>query len=516
MDSQDVRFYLSIFLRRLHYFLAPLVLVTFAGCLVALLLPREYLAVASILLESPRISADLARPSVPADSIQQLQVLEQQVTTRTSLLDMARKLAIYSSVDITADEIVDDMRARIKVEPVAFDNIGGSSGAIGFAISFEARDPVLAADVANAFVSAILDRNARERKARAADAHDFFRRDVDRLETALNDAQDAILRFKREHRDALPDSLEFRRMQQHTGEERLQQLQREEVSFKERRSAIEQILAAPPSGRALTADAQMLADLRRVLAEQQAVFSEDSPNLRMLRARIADLEKRSSGEHANPTDISQRDDISPELRVQFADIDGQLAFIAQEKEAVRRTLADLARSIAETEVNSTMLSALEQNYETAKSQYNQTLARLAEASTGQRIETEAIGEKLTLIEPATPPGKPIWPKRRVIAGGSLAAGVGLGLGLVILLEFWAPTIRRPVDLASVFDGQPFATIPYISSSGEVLMRRVGVAVLVLALLGSVPGFLLVRKHLPPPIGTSESPISEEISAAPSM
>lgn len=311
MDSQDVRFYLSIFLRRLHFFLIPLVVVTFAGCSIALILPSVYLAVAKIMVESPRIPADLARPSVPADGIRQLQILEQQLTTRANLLAMAEKFAIYPDADISADATATDMRARTKVEPVRFDDLGGGGGAIAFAISFEARDPSLAADVANAYAAAILESNGRERKARAADAHEFFRHDVDRLEAALNDARDAILRFKREHQDALPDSLEFRRMQQRTGEERLQQLQREEVSLQQRRSTIEQILAAPGTGGSPTADGQTLADLRRALTEQQAIFSDDSPKLRMLRSRIADLENRLSGDHAVPTDILKRNDISP-------------------------------------------------------------------------------------------------------------------------------------------------------------------------------------------------------------
>jgi uncharacterized protein involved in exopolysaccharide biosynthesis len=328
---------------------------------------------------------------------------------------------------------------------------------------------------------------------------------VDRLEAALHDAQGAILRFKQEHKDSLPDSLEFRRLQQRAAEERLQQLQQEEVSFQQRRATIEQILATPAaSGRAPNPDEQMLADLKRSLAEQQSIFSDDSPNLQALRSRIADLEKRQSQAKANPVDVSDRRDVSPEIRVQFADIEGQLAFIAQEKATVGRTLDELARSVTETETTSTILSGLERDYESIQAQYNEAAARLAAASTGQRIETEAIGEKLTLVELATPPAKPISPKRRAIAAGSLAAGVGLGLGLIVLLEFWTPTVRRPADLAAVFDGQPFATIPYIWTGGEVRMRRVRAAAVVLALLCCVPGFMIVRKHLPPPIGTATS------------
>lgn len=514
MDSQDVRFYLSVFFRRLRYFLVPFVAVTVTGCLVAFLLPPGYLAVAKILVESPRVSADLARPSVPADALQQVLVLEQQLTTRASLLAMAEKFAIYPAADMSSDDVAGDMRERTKVEPIEVSNLGDNNGAIAFAISFEAGDPALAANVANAYANAILEMNARERKARAADAHEFFKRDVERLQVVLTQTQDAILRFKEGHRDALPDNLEFHRMQQNTYEERLRQLQREEASLQQRRSTIEQILDAP-IGRAPTAEDQRLADLRRVLAEQEAMFSDDSPNLRSLRTRIADLEKRLMEARAAPKDIHERTDISPELRVQFADLDGQFAFIAQEKETVARALADLARSIADTETNSTILSSLERNYENAQTQHNDAVARLAEASTGQRIETEAVGQKLTLIEPATPPQKPIRPRRSAIAAGGLAAGIGLGLGLVLLLEFWSPSIRRPADLASAFDGQPFATIPYISTGREVLMHRMATAGLVVALLGSVPALLLVREHFPAPVTAALSSISKEIRTSPS-
>src|SRR5262249_31421636 len=158
--------------------------------MVALRLPPLYVAVAKILVDSSRISADLARPTVPGGVIQQLEVLEQQLTTRDSLLAMAEKFAIYPSDHGAAGEIVDDMRQITKIEPIEFGERSSGNGAIAFAISFEAGDPVLAANVANAFAAAIVDTNARERKARAADARDFLDREVDRLQAALDAAQD--------------------------------------------------------------------------------------------------------------------------------------------------------------------------------------------------------------------------------------------------------------------------------------------------------------------------------------
>ena len=458
------------------------------------LLPRSW-------WKSPKISSNLARSSVPQDAIEQLQILEQQLTTRDSLLAIAERFGVYGNDSkIPPSEIVNDMRARTSLEPVPLDTPAGSNGAIVFAISFEAEDPVLAADVANSFADTIIESNTAQRKKRAADTLDFFQRDVDRLKGVLNAAQDAVLNFKNENRDSLPETLEFRQMRQNNYQESLRQLEREENSLRNRRLTIEQALANPNTplntGNA-TPDEQTLADLRRALAEQQAIFKQDSPNLRALRDRISALEQALVAKRTTTEDASQSKEVPPEVQMQLADIDSQLAFVAQEKESLTRLLADLSQSIARTAGTATVLATLEQSYQTAQTQYNDATARLAEASTGERIESQAIGERLALVEAATPPLKPIKPHRRTLAAGSLIAGVGLAAGLIILLEMLMPTIRRPSELAAIFPDQPFVTIPYMRSPGNILRQRLTAAAIVLAIAAAVPGLLVARKHLLP-------------------
>ena len=496
MNSQDFRFYASLYVQRLRYLIIPIVMATVVGFAVALLLQPLYRSVAKILVEPPRISTELARSSVTADPIQQLQVLEQQLTTRASLLGLAEKFAIFPKADLSDDDVVAQMLARTRIEPaVLTNNLGSGNGAIAFTISFDAADPILAADVANAYANAMLEANERERKAVADDTHEFFKREVERLEAALKDAQEAVLSFKLEHKEALPDSLEFRRMQQRAYEERLGQIQREIISLQQKRSMIQQISAS--GGQGALADDQQLTELRRSLAEQETIFKDGSANLVALRTRVADLEKRISEKGKTTTDVSRAAGMSPELRLQLADAEGQLSLIAQEKESIGPLLDDLTRSIAETEMNATKLRALEQNYEAVQTHYNDAVARLADASTGQRIEKEAVGQKLSLIEPATPPDKRIWPKRQAIVVGSFGAGIALSFGIFALMEMFFPTIRRPVDLAAVFRGQPFVTIPYIATVSQESARkmRLSVAAVVL-LLGGSPNFLPVDSRPP--------------------
>ena len=71
-----------------------------------------------------------------------------------------------------------------------------------------------------------------------------------------------------------------------------------------------------------------------------------------------------------------------------------------------------------------------------------------------------------MIEPAVVPEKAFQPNRRRIAGVGLAAGIGAGLGLVVLLELLNKTIRRPNELAELLQTQPLATIAYIPRDNE--------------------------------------------------
>jgi hypothetical protein len=100
---------------------------------------------------------------------------------------------------------------------------------------------------------------------------------------------------------------------------------------------------------------------------------------------------------------------------------------------------------------------------------------------GERIEALAKGERLTLVEQATAPQVRLKPNRLLIGGGSVAAGVGAGLGLIVLMELLNRSIRRPVELTTRLGIQPYATIPYIETDRESGRRR-GITATLLALI----------------------------------
>ena len=115
----DVAFYLALFLRRLPYFLIFVVAGTAIGVALALTLPPSYEAQARLVVESEQIPDELAASTVRTEASEQLQIIQQRILTRDTLLDMANRLNIYAGRGpgerLRPDQIVQDLRSRIRI-----------------------------------------------------------------------------------------------------------------------------------------------------------------------------------------------------------------------------------------------------------------------------------------------------------------------------------------------------------------------------------------------------------------
>lgn len=494
MGDFDLRFYLSLLWRRLPYVTLIAASIAAVSAVIAQALPSVYRANAKIVAEAPRIPTEVARSTVPINPWQQIQLVEQRITTRENLVRLARELNVYGdrTAELTEEEMAQDIRNRTVFRQLDMGALGGNQGTTVFSVSFDARDPDLAARVVNAFVTLIVDRSASLRTDRASEATRFFTREVADLTVALSNIEADILAFKTAHQDALPENLEFHRTQQRNQQERLAQLEREEATLRSRRNSLVQFFEATGGiGPSVpqTPEQQMLADLNRTLAGQLILFAEDSPNITALRQRIAALKK----------DIGAVDPKGgpSELDMQLSDIDSRVKAIGDEKSAIQASLRQLDRSIAETPANETALAALERKRDSIKSQYEIAATRLAEASTGQQIEASSQGENFSLVEPASPPTSPISPKRKRILLMGIIAGLGAGIAFVVLLELLNKTIRRPGELTNLLQEPPLEVVPYIWTDREAGMDRIRIAVASIAAATIVPTAVLAADYVLP-------------------
>jgi uncharacterized protein involved in exopolysaccharide biosynthesis len=497
----DFRFYLSLFLRRLHWFIFVALLVSALGIGVARILPTVYLAEATMVVESEQIPDSLAASTVQTQAIEQMQIIQQRILSRDTLVDMANRLKIYAPqpgeqpVQIDADTLVEDLRERIKIVTTGGTAPRGQAQATLVSVSFEAPTATLAAVVVNDVVTQILRTDVEMRTGSARETLDFFEQEVTRLDKELAERGAAILKFKEANKDALPESLEFRRNQQAAAQDRLSQQKSAEAELRDKRDRLVRLhdaavkasngsLLVQAPDQALTPEQQKLNGLKEQLSASLLVLSPENPKIKMLQAQIDALQKVVLGQTASGQTNSQGQGLTA-YDVQLADMEGQLVFMQSQKTEIEDQIQTLQVSIDATASNAIALETLQRDYDATKAQYDLALANKARAATGDTIETMSKGQRITVIEQAVAPTEPARPNRQAIAAAGVGGGLVLGLAGVALIEFLQGGIRRPAELTSKLGITVFATLPYMKTAREIRRRRMRLAVILLLILGAV-------------------------------
>ena len=507
----DLKFYLSLFLRRLPYFLILLAIGSAVGITLATVLPPVYIARAILIVESQQIPDELAATTVQTQATEQLQIIQQRILTRASLLDMANRLQIYAPADGTpapqmaADDIVTDLRQRISIVTTggAAANRGPVQATI-VTVSFEAPTSAMSAAVTNEVVTLILKENVEIRTNVAGQTLEFFVQEVARLDAELTTLGGKILEFQEANLEALPDSLDFRRSQQAAAQERMLQLERDSAALRDRRDRLVslyettgQVVDSAPAA-SLTPEQRQLQGLKDELSNALAVLSPTNPRIKLLEAQIAALEATVGAQQAGGDGLSDEGLQLSAYDIQLADIDGQLESLASLRSEIEATLAALQQSIEATPGNAIALDTLQRDYANARVQYDLAVANRARAETGDTIEALAKGQRISVIEQAIAPREPESPNRPIVAAAGIGGGLVLGLGLVALLELLNRSIRRPVELTTKLGITAFGTLPNIRTRSEILRRRLIIgAAFVLVLLVLPAGLWVVQTQIMP-------------------
>lgn len=117
------------------------------------------------------------------------------------------------------------------------------------------------------------------------------------------------------------------------------------------------------------------------------------------------------------------------------------------------------------------LAQLQREIDLRREQYFKSAQRLAEL----RLEASGAGTGMTALGDATGSATPSFPKMPLVAGGSLALGLGLGLFVALLTELLARRVRGEDDLEYAAGAPVFATITERKPDGSLrrFVKKIG-------------------------------------------
>jgi uncharacterized protein involved in exopolysaccharide biosynthesis len=465
-----IRFYWMMLLRRMPLMIAVVTVVTGLAIYFALNMAPVYTSFARLQVEAPQIPDEMVASIVETEANEQLQLIEERLLTRANLLEIARKHQVYEIIDeMSPDEIVNAMLNSTTIE-----RRSGRNEATRMRIAFTARTGEIAADVVNDFTTLVLEDNASSRRERAENTLSFFEQETERLAADIEAQSNRIIEFKRENIDALPEDLNYRQQRQGILQERLSRLEQERVSVANQRN--EMVTLFETTGRLdsevrLTPEQERLQELQQQLNEARAIYSETNPRVVILRNQVAQLEQAMAGPAGAATEEEAASPRSSMIDITLAEMDHRLDEIDREVVLVNEELEDLAGVISTTTTNAITLERLERDLESIRDRYNDTLDNLNQARMAERVEVNAQGQRILLIEGAVVPEQPSSTSRTKVAVAGMGLGMMLAGGLFVLLEFLNQKLRHPAEIKSRFNIVPIGVIPYMETRMERVRRR---------------------------------------------
>jgi uncharacterized protein involved in exopolysaccharide biosynthesis len=509
----------------------------------ALLWPPTFRSTATILVEEQEIPQDLVRSTVTSYADQRIQVIGQQVMTRANLLQIMDKYALYPSkrATWTNEELLDRMRKDVKMSLTSADVAGGRRVTIAFSLSYDGETPDQAQKVANELVTLYLNENLKIRQQKAEETATFLATEAQRLEQVMVDLEARLATFKQRNMGQLPELSQLNLQLRDKAEAELSDLERAASLLEQRRFLVETQLgqtdrAPPPTPggadrvatpaerlRALKAqrtalrgaysgdhpDMVRLEQQMRLLEEEVGTapgaettdpanetrrlrerleadlsallqrYSDDHPDVKKLRQRIAALPAAASDPVATPDsarprpDSTGRGDVNP----LYLGLQTQIKVIDTEIEAIRRKRSELQERMARYEGRLVRTPQVEQEYldltrerENTVVRYREMKQKLMEAQVAQELEKGRKGERFSLIDPPQFPEKPLSPNRPLVLALGVVLALAGGAGTGALREVLDRSIKGPGQLDRVLGAPILAVVPHLETAAERARR----------------------------------------------
>jgi hypothetical protein len=117
------------------------------------------------------------------------------------------------------------------------------------------------------------------------------------------------------------------------------------------------------------------------------------------------------------------------------------------------------------------LTDLTRDYGTFQQTYTGLLAKKQDTQIAMNLERRQIGEQFRVLDPARLPARPDSPNRPRYYALGVMAGLGLGLTLAGLLEYFDRRMRSETDVRAALNVPVLAMIPLIQTSAARRRRH---------------------------------------------
>jgi polysaccharide chain length determinant protein (PEP-CTERM system associated) len=446
---------------------------------------------------------NFVRSIVPTDLSDQISTIKEMIMSRTNLLKIIENFNLFSGpeyANMFLDEKIEAIRKRTSVDIVGS---GSRREASAFKIAYQGKEPQEVAQVVNTMASLVIDQNLKVRESQAAGTVEFLDNELAKMRGKLEEVEATLKDFRKNHMGELPDQLASNLMVLERLQQQLSDKQKGLRDEKNRLISLEnQVqLAREQAARTVTAAAPSdnrepttLEGLKQQLAEFKIRYTPQHPDVIALQRKIAELEKEIPSSSSNSGDSGSTRPASgvgrpgsgrgveADLMVQRNAAAREIAAINQEIPALQEQIDFYQRRVENTPKLEQELLSLNRDYDNTQKTYESLLSRKQEAEVAANMERQQKGEQFRILDPARLPDRPQSPDMRKLFLMVVAAGLGLGCGLIFALDYIDTSVKKPEDVPTKLRIPLLVTMPTVKSPADIRKRRINDGLSILAVM----------------------------------
>ena len=427
---------LLILLRRAWIVVLALLTTTIVAGGVLLFVPGRYDAVATASIDPGNVDPISEMSSgLGAIGLMQGNILS-LVTSQRVAIDVVKRLNLTDNPQVQQnfrkspsfgrESIEEWMAASLVANVDPKFNIGTNV----LAIKYKSGDPNQAALIANAFLAATIDGSVAMKAADADQTARWFAPQLEELRKELDEARAALQAFQAKTNMVAPTQGGDRETSQYMAiSDQLSNARATLTALQSRLTSGSTDLSNDPTD----PDLQILAGLKEKLTTDEAeiaaskgVLGPNNPKMVAEQANLASVRKQiGEATEKMRQHLKERIDLTQT----------QIASLEAEQERAQK-------SLIEVQAQRDRLSQLQRDVDFRADQLN-ARERAAEEA---KLKSKLTFSDMTVLDKASPPIGPSFPKPFVVLPVGIVAGFALGLILALLAEAADRRVRFPVDL----------------------------------------------------------------------
>lgn len=465
-DSESKVDYIAVARRRRWSVIIPTLLGIAGGVAAAMLLPREYVATATLAVTSPSMAGGLAS-TTPADQVERIRAISHELLSSPVVEQVAREERLLDTAPI--ETVVTGIRRRttVTIPPRSL----SSSNRLEpdtFLVSYAGRTPELAERVTNRLTEVFVETHSKMRETRAEDTSAFLERQLDASRKKLDAAESRLGQAKASFQGRLPEqalanlqAVSELRHRQDTDAQALS-TERERLALLDQQiEDMKQDSQAAATAALEARSRERLSGLEQQLAEARLQYTSRHPEVQRLEGDLARAREEDAAERQQATTTGISTD--PALRALLADRERSRMRIRDLELAGGRTQTELSRYqglLNDAPLVEQRLMSLAQAYEFEKQQNQKLAEQYQTALLNEDLERRQARERFVVLYPAQRPLQPSSPNIILVLAGSVVVGLGLGAALALLREFMDRSVHDRRTLEARFGRPVLAEIPH--------------------------------------------------------